>query len=187
MNLQEATIKMLLENSDNPVIYKIILKDGTELDKEYIDIKEASEEAEKLSAKNVKQRYKDNSLDGLFQVFLKDNYFTKYDYLKYENGILYLRDNFGWHKVNNQNDYYKFSINMKPFIIGKETDPWEAPSYIGSILIIDTRDGSVYRYEDYSGDYQPLKEYKEELQKVLDGTYGERLHPPYWFDPLECI
>lgn len=186
MNLQEATMKVLQEVTEqtNQIIYKIILKDGSKLDTIYTDLKQAQDEAEKLDAKNVLEMYRDNSLDGLFGVFLKDEHFRLYDFLRYEDKKLYYKDNFGWHIINNQRDYYKLTVKVHPFILGKEVDPYSVP-YENAILIIDTRDGSVYSYENYEGDYQPLKEYKEELQKVLDGTYGERLYQPYYWDPFD--
>ena len=46
--LLESTQKVLIEEMENPLIYKIIFPDGNELDKEYLDLRGAQEDAEKL-------------------------------------------------------------------------------------------------------------------------------------------
>ena len=185
MNLEEATVKMLQENEkfDNKLIYKIILKDGKELDKQYDTLKEAQEEAEKLDAKNVKSQYKDNSVEGLFKVFIQKHGFIKKDWLKYENSKFYIKNNFGWNEENNQDLYYRMTVKLLPYLLGKFVDPYSVSEYGDTFLIVDTNDGSVYEYEDI-GDYHTITEFKEELKSVINQTYEENLYLPYFWDPL---
>jgi len=184
-DLQDATIKVLQEDNklENKLIYKIILKDGTEFDKQYNDLKTAQEEAEKLDAQNVKSQYQDNSINGLFQSFIQKEYFTKQSSYKYENDKFYHKTNSGWKEENNQDLYYKMSIKLPPYLLGKRADPYSVSDYGDTFLIVDTQDGSVYEYEDISN-YCTLKEYKQQLEKVLNRTYGETLYLPYYWDPL---
>ena len=181
--LLEATMKVLTEGESNPYIYKIILKDDTVMDKEFTDLKTAQKEAEKLDAKNVKGQYKDNSVNGLFNEFVKKECFIKNKWYKYENDKFFNKDNFGWHEVNNQKNYYKMSTNLPPYILGRYTDPYSVEAY-KTYIIVDTNTGNVYEYEDTYG-YTNIKEIKQELQKVLDGVYGEVLYPANSFDPLD--
>ncbi len=183
--LLEATIKVLTEGENNPYIYKIVLKDDTVMDKEFTDLKTAQKEAEKLDAKNVKGQYKDNSVNELFITFLKNEYFTKNKWCKYENNKFFYGNNSGWHEVNNQKDYYKMSTNLPPYLLGRYTDPYSVENY-KTYIIADTSTGNVYEYEDVSG-YTSIKELKQELQKVLNGVYGERLYPANSFDPLAFL
>ena len=184
MNLQEAIINELLkeDKEQNPIIYKIILKDGTELSKEYTDLKEAQDEAEKLDAKNVKIRYKYNDVKSLFKIFIHKEDFNLIKWMKYENNKFYIQDNFGWHEAGNQ-DNYKISVKLPPYFIGRETDPYSVEDY-KTYIIVDTQTGDVYENEDV-GDYTSITEIKEGLQQVLNQTYGEKLDYPYYWDPLD--
>ena len=188
MNLTEATIMMLqeAEKLDNKLIYKIILKDGRELDKQYDTLKEAQEEAKKLQAKNVKSQYKNNSIEGLFRVFIQKNGFIKKDWLKYENDKFFIKNNFGWNEENNQDLYYKMTIKLPPYLLGKYVDPYSDSEYGDTFLIVNTNDGSVYECED-TWDYHTITEFKEELKSVIDQTYGENLYLPYFWDPFKGI
>ena len=181
-SLTEATIKVLTKGESNPYIYKIVLKDDTVLDKEFTDLKTAQKEAENLDAKNVKGQYKDNSVNGLFNEFVNRECFTKNKWYKYENNKFFYEDNSGWHEANKyEQDCYKMSINLPPYILGRLTDPYYEEDY-KTYVIVDTNTGNVYEYEDVSS-YTSIKELKQGLQEVLNGVYGERLYLASSFDP----
>ena len=186
MTLEEATIKILQEAEEvkNKLIYKIILKNGKELDEEFNDLKTAQEEAERLDAQNVKSQYKDNSIKELFKVFIQNRGFIKKDWLKYENNKFYIRDNFGWQEENNQDLYYKMSVKLFPYLLGRYVDPYSVNEYGDTFLIVDTEDGSVYEYDDI-GNYHTISELKQELKTVIERTYGEDIYLPYFWDPLD--
>ena len=184
--LLEATIKALTEGESNPYIYKIVLKDDTVMDKEFTDLKTAQKEAEKLDAKNVKGQYKDNSVNELFNEFVKKECFIKNKWYKYENDKFFYEDNSGWREINEyEKDCYKMSINLPPYILGRLADPYYEEDY-KTYIIVDTNTGNVYEYEDVSS-YTSIKELKQGLQEVLNGVYGERLYIASSFDPFDFL
>lgn len=185
MDLQNETIKELLNESDdtNYKIYKIILKDGTVLDKEYDNLKEAQEEAEELDAANVEVRYKYITPSSLLPEFLKDNGFHKVDWWKYENDKFYIKNNYGWHEENRQEDYFKMTVDLPHYKLGRYTDPYGVENY-KTYLIVDKDSGEVFENED-TNNYTSITELKEGLKQVLNSSYGSSLLQPYYFDPLD--
>ena len=180
--LLEITQKVLIEEMENPLIYKIIFPDGNELDKEYLDLREAQEDAEKLNAKNVKVRYKYNDSQSLFEIFIRREGFQYIKWMKYENNKFYIQNNFGW---NEQPDYaYTMSVKLPPYLIGRYSDIYSEGDDYNTYLIVNIQNGFVYENEDRY-DYTSITEIKIKLKEVLNGIYGETLYPPYYFNLLD--
>ena len=175
--LLENTQKLLCKLDENPFIYKIIYKDDKESEKIYNDLRTAQEEAEKTNALKVKRQYKDNSQEGLFKAFLKRWGFYKWDSVKYENNKVWTKSKYvDWYECP---ELVNIKLNLPPYKIGISDidEDIDETTYV----IIDTQSGIMYQGISYCGE---LKNIKEQLTQVLDGTYGEYLYQPFYWDPL---